>query len=126
MYNETNEMLGNTEQNADKSLQGNLDYLNESALPYAPQSNIRGDLRTSPRLTPETMPRRRCDGSLGNSQANGSGRHGWGLEEYPLAMVYSPYQEWRQTYTPEVALGRGTLFGELDLPLEVMNCRRGC
>lgn len=43
---------------------------------------------------------------------------GWGLREYPPAMVYSPYQIFREIYTPDTALSRGTLFSELDLPFE--------
>jgi len=101
-----------------------------------------------------TQPRRRCDGSLRNS-GNGdsssdflgirlgdalrnsqepscpsncaTGRcGGWGLEDRPLAMVYSPCQAWRDAYPPDVALNRGTLFSELDLPLEASKCKRGC
>lgn len=33
-----------------------------------------------------------------------------------LAMVYSPKQRWGETYDVNVALERGTLFPELDLP----------
>lgn len=33
-----------------------------------------------------------------------------------LAMISVPIQEWRNIYSPEVALCRGTLFEELDLP----------
>lgn len=33
-----------------------------------------------------------------------------------LAMVYSPKQEWGETYEVNVALERGTLFPELDKP----------
>lgn len=40
----------------------------------------------------------------------------WGLENYPLASVYSPIQIWRNLYEPEEALNQGTLFKELDLP----------
>lgn len=40
----------------------------------------------------------------------------WGLENYPLASVYSPIQHWRNLYEPEEALNQGTLFKELDLP----------
>ena len=40
----------------------------------------------------------------------------FGLEGYPLAMVYSPIQEWRELYDIETALERGTLFSALDLP----------
>ena len=44
---------------------------------------------------------------------------GWGLNGHPLAMVYAPYQAFRGLYDPDTALSRGTLFAELDLPLEV-------
>ena len=42
--------------------------------------------------------------------------HSWGLVDYPLAMVYSPVQKWRNIYDGETALVRGTIFEELDLP----------
>ena len=81
----------------------------------------------------ETRPRRRCDGSLGGEPEgaiqNGCSQGrcgGWGLEGNPLAMVYSPCQAWRGAYTPDVALSRGTLFSELDLPFEPANRKRGC
>ena len=38
------------------------------------------------------------------------------LNNMPLAMAYVPMQKWRKLYEPEVALERGTLFQELDLP----------
>ena len=126
MYNETNEMLGITEQKPDFAPLGNSTRNGGSALPFTSPVNTKGDIRSTPRLVPEIMPQRRCDGSLRNNQVNGAGRTGWGLEEYPLASVYSPYQEWRQTYTPDVALCRGTLFAELDLPFDASCCRRGC
>jgi hypothetical protein len=34
----------------------------------------------------------------------------------PLAMAYVPRQRWGQIYEPHVALHRGTIFPELDLP----------
>lgn len=74
----------------------------------------------------QSTPRRKCDGSLPGVTRDGSGSLGWGLEEYPLAMVYSPYQFWRGMYTPDVALQRGTLFGELDLPFEGSGRKGGC
>ena len=40
----------------------------------------------------------------------------WGLDGYPLAMVYSTIQKWRNIYDIETALVRGTIFEELDLP----------
>ena len=41
-----------------------------------------------------------------------------GCSERQLAMVYSPHQCFRMLYSPERALERGTLFEELDKPLE--------
>ena len=38
------------------------------------------------------------------------------LVNFPLGMVYSPIQEWRNAYDTETALERGTLFRELDMP----------
>lgn len=34
----------------------------------------------------------------------------------PLAMAYVPYQTWGNTYPENVALEKGTIFEELDLP----------
>lgn len=77
--------------------------------------------------------RRGCDGTLRDEMNNSPERDctqsrcgGWGLEAHPLAMVYSPCQAWRDAYTPDVALERGTLFSELDLPFEPTNRRKGC
>ena len=41
-----------------------------------------------------------------------------GCQGAQLAMVYSPLQCWRMLYSPEKALMRGTMFEELDKPLE--------
>lgn len=38
------------------------------------------------------------------------------INELPLAMAYVPMQKWRKIYKNEVALERGTIFKELDLP----------
>ena len=46
------------------------------------------------------------------------GGNGSGCATRQLAMVYSPHQCWRMLYSPEKALMRGTLFEELDKPLE--------
>jgi len=66
--------------------------------------------------------RRRCDGTMPEERQHQNGRSaakdGWGLYEHPLAMVYSPYQIFRDVYPADVALDRGTLFSELDLPFE--------
>lgn len=42
-------------------------------------------------------------------------KNGWGLEGYPLAMVYSPLQSFDGLYDIDSALKQGTLFKELDL-----------
>ena len=74
---------------------------------------------------------RRCDGSLPHS-APDRREHSCDLPDrlqgHPLAMVYSPYQHFRDIYTPDVALDRGTLFAELDLPFEGSGNKRngGC
>ena len=49
----------------------------------------------------------------------------WGLENYPLASVYSAIQHWRNLYEPEEALQRGTLFKELDLPFVCGEIKNG-
>lgn len=68
-------------------------------------------------------------GALGNAGnghgtdyggVEGCGMGSWGLDGYPLATVYAPCQLFHELYTPEEALGRGTLFRELDLPLEAV------
>lgn len=38
------------------------------------------------------------------------------VDRCPLAMAYVPWQSWNETYEPAVALHRGTIFPELDLP----------
>ena len=40
-----------------------------------------------------------------------------------LAMVYSPFQVFRDIYTPQKALSRGTLFLELDKPWKAGGCK---
>ena len=67
---------------------------------------------------------RNCDGSP-RTNTNDKNPLGWGLADHPLAMVYSPYQLYRDVYEPDTALKRGTLFGELDLPFEGDKKRMG-
>ena len=55
----------------------------------------------------------------GDTPGSCNSRELWGLEGKALAMAYSPKQYWRKLYSPEDALERGTLFAELDKPLEV-------
>ena len=40
----------------------------------------------------------------------------YGLKGYPLAMVYSPMQEFDKLYELEKGFNAGTIFSELDLP----------
>lgn len=82
------------------------------------------DFRTPRERVDDDMLRRMLGGDM-RQQKNHSNRpcdnssekrHSWGLEDYPLAMVYSPIQNWRGLYDNETALRRGTLFKELDMP----------
>lgn len=126
MNNERNQTFGQIERRDEGRGQLNGAY-SSSDFPYGQMGgNVQGDLRVTPRLDTSTLPRRKCDGSLRENNVNTTSNHGWGLKGHPLAMVYSPYQHWQNTYSPDVALGRGTLFTELDLPLEAVNCRKGC
>lgn len=47
-------------------------------------------------------------------------------EGISLAMVYSPYQHWRDVYDEEKGLSRGTIFRELDKPFEGSGSKGGC
>ena len=57
----------------------------------------------------------------GNANNGGNGENAPSstcLNACSLAMVYSPEQIWQEIYPVEKALGRGTLFRELDKPFE--------
>ena len=41
---------------------------------------------------------------------------GWGVSGHPLAMVYSPIQEFDKLYELDKGFNAGTIFTELDLP----------
>ena len=84
------------------------------------------DVPEMPMLDSTSMPRRKCDGSLPDQTYDGSGDLGWGLKEHPLAMVYSPYNHWRNMFTPDVALEKGTMFAELYFPFEADKRKGGC
>lgn len=53
----------------------------------------------------------------------GNGRTNAVREGYPLAMLYSPAQEWRELLEAEEALTTGTLFRELVFPWYPAACR---
>lgn len=59
---------------------------------------------------------------------NGYRCGGHGLFGRPLAMVYSPVQEFCRLYELDKALEKGTLFSDLDLPLTAVqnNTKGGC
>lgn len=90
---------------------------------FATTDTETGDI---PRLD-ERMGNRLCDGSLPETDGRDgcAVTGGWGLHAHPLAMVYSPLQEFHELYSPEKALERGTLFAELDLPFEGENGKKG-
>lgn len=50
------------------------------------------------------------------------------LRDVPLAMVYSPYQEWDKLYDEEIGFEHGTVFKDLDFPFYPTPCgnSRGC
>ena len=90
---------------------------------------------TGERWTPSGMGNSGCNGNgngncNGNGNGNGNGTVGGVMDggmscpgtdlggSRQLAMVYSPYQCWRMLYLPDKALMRGTMFEELDKPLE--------
>lgn len=57
-------------------------------------------------------------------ERNCRGEYEW--EGISLAMVYSPYQHWRDVYDEEKGLSRGTIFRELDKPFEGAGSKGGC
>ena len=63
-----------------------------------------------------------ASGSVGNN-GNCSSPEGMGMmnggANARLAMAHVPMQCWRMLYSPDYGLARGTIFEELDLPLEV-------
>ena len=52
------------------------------------------------------------------SWSQGTGFDARFLGSLPIAMTYTPMQQWKTTYTLEGGLQRGTIFPELDLPFE--------
>ena len=55
----------------------------------------------------------------------GEVRRSWGLQDYPLASVYAPLQEFRKLHDRETALHKGTIFSELDLPFMGASVMKG-
>lgn len=77
------------------------------------------------RATGSTLGGRNCIGEKVDSQNGGdcgpkaNGGCADCLDTKPLAYSYNPIQRWQMLYTIDKALGRGTLFEELDKPLGV-------
>ena len=46
-----------------------------------------------------------------------------GMEQYPVAMAYVPWQQWQQTYSLDQGFKRGTIFPDLDLTFNMGRCR---
>ena len=85
----------------------------------------------------ERYGRRDCTGEMRNREGENTGTVNGGttsggcgpsgresmcvdcLDTKPLAYSYNPIQRWQMLYTVDKALGRGTLFEELDKPLGV-------
>ncbi len=60
-----------------------------------------------------------ASGSGGSSApANSSGFDAMYLGSLPIAMAYTPMQQWKTTYSLEKGLSQGTIFPELDLPFD--------
>lgn len=57
-------------------------------------------------------------GSETQPGTNASGFDAMYLGSLPIAMAYTPMQQWKTTYSAEKGLSRGTIFPELDLPFE--------
>lgn len=68
----------------------------------------------------------RPDNNYTHSEGNaGCAKSKWAVYNNPLGSVYAPYQVWKNLYSEEKALSRGTMFEELDLPFEGANQQKG-
>lgn len=83
----------------------------EPSLPSAP--SMPQPPQTQP---PQTRPPQ--DGNQHRPEENASGFDARYLGSLPLAMTYTPMQQWKSPYSPQEGLSRGTIFPELDLPFE--------
>lgn len=57
-------------------------------------------------------------GSTENQTAENQTAENQTLGSLPIAMTYTPMQQWKTTYSAEEALSIGTVFPELNLPFE--------
>ena len=97
-----------------------MEYFNENAM-------IERDISPS-QLGRQNVPDQFENDSVGGAPAcpwASQCADGWGLASHPLSMVYAPCQSFHSLYDVDTALARGTLFSELDLPLEVVEGNYG-
>lgn len=45
-------------------------------------------------------------------------------QQFPIAMAYVPWQQWKNPYSPEQGLAQGTIFPDLDLQFNYGRCGR--
>lgn len=88
-----------------------------------PKPNPNPSPSPSPNPNPSPTPNPGTPG--GSGSGNGSGGAGAAagfdamyLGSLPIAMAYTPMQQWKTTYSLEKGLAQGTIFPELDLPFE--------
>ena len=98
---------------------------NENGTPVTPRGNDGGLGTLENFFTPErdgcrgATDRTDTDDNRPNGGMGCPGMKDACLADLPLAYAYVPWQKWRGLYAPADALGRGTLFEELDKPLGV-------
>ena len=97
-----------------------------------PSNPVRPPQSPSPNPSPNPSPEMPGGGSGGSGNqggtsgsggenrpgTNASGFDAMYLGSLPIAMAYTPMQQWKTTYSAEKGLSRGTIFPELDLPFE--------
>lgn len=100
---------------------GHVGYTRRRVPPSVPTGNF-SQPRTAP--TSDLPPSERIQYQSPAPHSSDNTRT-WGLQNYPLAMVYSPVQEFNNLYDEDTALSRGTLFSDLYLPFEGQDCIKG-
>lgn len=90
------------------------------ACPIQPRMRDERDCRGDVREGRNGQDKYDCRGELRG------GNNAWKKHDLPLAMVYSPYQHFRNVYDCEKGLSRGTIFRDLDKPFEASGSKGGC
>ena len=68
-----------------------------------------------------------CDVEASVDVCDGACRSSWGLDGYPVGMVYAPIQRFDRILDLDTAMHKGTIFEELDLPFKCgMHTKGGC